>query len=178
MPQDERAPVLVHDVEEQHRPCVRHDHSKIVHVGSRLDVDEPAIAHGWITAQSIDRKRQTHVLNATQPVPEPGAYGGSVLVMPVSPTAPDTRYWGFYHASHVYEGNDARRIARIDKVLSGRYLMAAIDVSPAWLTGDTDLMERVRAAASLVDVPIGFFEVRLPIVRLRQYVQEPVGNGR
>jgi hypothetical protein len=110
-------------------------------------------------------------------VPEQGAFGGSVLVMPVSPTAPDTRYWGFYHASHVYEGNAARRIARIDKVRSGRYLMAAIDVEPGRLTGDTELMERARAAASLVDVPIGSFDVRLPIVRLRQYVREPVRTG-
>jgi hypothetical protein len=127
-------------------------------------------ASGWLFASVVDENQQPFV-------PEKGGYRGSVLVMPVSPTAPDSRYWGFYHASHLYSAN-GQTVARIQQVLPGPYLMAAIDVEPYRLSADTALMERARAAATRVDAPSGRFDVRLPIVRLRPFVQEPIRIGQ
>jgi hypothetical protein len=61
----------------------------------------------------------------------------------------------------------------MERVLPGSYLVVAIDVEPYRVTGDTDLMERVRAAAVPVEIREGQVPVRLRVVRLRPFVQEP-----
>jgi hypothetical protein len=60
----------------------------------------------------------------------------------------------------------------MDGMLPGSYLAAAIDVEPYRLTGDTELMERARAAAVPVDIHEGNTPVTLRVVRLRPFVQE------
>ena len=121
---------------------------------------------GWLFAAVLDETGKPFAR-------EPGAFGGSVIVMPVLPTAPDTRYWGFYHASGIYSAN-GQTLAQIEHILPGRYLVAAIDVEPYLLSGDTELMERARAASTLVDAPSGRFDLRLHIVRLRAFIKQSI----
>jgi len=61
----------------------------------------------------------------------------------------------------------------MDGILPGSYLAAAIDVEPYRLTGDTELMERVRAAAVGVDIHEGDTRLTLRVLRLRSFVQGP-----
>jgi hypothetical protein len=126
----------------------------------RLVVTNP----GWLFATVIDESGKPFARPA-------GAFHGSVLVMPVDPAAPDSRHWGFYDASNIYSSSNGEALARIENIAPGAYLIAAIDVEPYRLTNDTDLMERARAGATLVQARSGAFDVRLRIVRLRALVR-------
>jgi hypothetical protein len=61
----------------------------------------------------------------------------------------------------------------MERVLPGSYLAVAIDVEPYRLSGDTDLMERARAAAVPVEIHEGETPLRLRVLRLRPLVQGP-----
>jgi hypothetical protein len=97
---------------------------------------------------------------------------GSVLLMPRDPADLDALGWG-YRATQRNRGNSGMWYYEMERVLPGSYLVVAIDVEPYRVTGDTDLMERVRAAAVPVEIREGQVPVRLRVVRLRPFVQEP-----
>jgi hypothetical protein len=59
-------------------------------------------------------------------------------------------------------------------VLPGSYLMIGIDVGAHLLSADADLMQRARAAATPIDITPGAIQRRMQIVRLRQFVRQPV----
>jgi len=52
-------------------------------------------------------------------------------------------------------------------VLPGSYLAVAIDVAPFHLTVDAELMARVRAAATSIEIAEGNTFVRLRLVRVQ-----------
>jgi len=97
---------------------------------------------------------------------------GSLLLMPTDPTDLDPLGWGF-RATPGGGANNGVPFWRMDGVLAGSYLAVVIDVEPYRLTGDTDLMERARAAAMRLEIPEGprQTQVRVPVVRLRPFVR-------
>jgi hypothetical protein len=97
---------------------------------------------------------------------------GSVLLLPQSPAELDARSWGF-QATQKNRGNNGVWYYAMAGILPGSYLAAAIDVEPYRLTGDTELMERARAAALPVDIHEGDTPLTLRVVRLRPFVQGP-----
>jgi hypothetical protein len=101
---------------------------------------------------------------------------GSVLLLPQSPAELDARGWGF-RATRKNRGNNGIWLYAIDGILPGSYLAAAIDVEPYRLTGDTELMERARAAAVRVDIHEGNTPLTLRVVRLQPFVQGPAAQA-
>jgi hypothetical protein len=95
---------------------------------------------------------------------------GSVLLMPTDPGDLDALGWG-YRATQRNRGDQGVWYYEMEAVLPGSYLVAAIDVEPYRVTGDADVMERVRAAAVPVDMREGRVPVQLRVVRLRPFVQ-------
>jgi hypothetical protein len=98
--------------------------------------------------------------------------GGSLLLMPPDPRDLDAMSWGF-RATQGYSGQGGIWYHRMEHVVPGPYLAAAIDVEPYRLSGDTDLMERARTAAVPVEIREGETRVNLRLVRLRPFVQNP-----
>jgi hypothetical protein len=97
---------------------------------------------------------------------------GSVLLMPRNPSDLDPLGWGF----RATQKNYARAgvwTYRMERVLPGSYLVVAVDAAPYNISGDTDLMERVRAAAVPVEIHEGETPLRLRVLRLRPLVQGP-----
>jgi hypothetical protein len=97
---------------------------------------------------------------------------GSVLLMSRAAVDVDPLGWG-YRATQKNRGYNGVWYYTMERVLPGSYLAVAIDVEPYRLTGDTDLMERARAAAVPVEIREGETPVRLRLVRLRPFVQGP-----
>jgi hypothetical protein len=95
---------------------------------------------------------------------------GSFLLMPRSPTERDPLGWG-YNATQQNRGQDGVSYYSMDGILPGSYLAVAIDVEPYRLTGDSDLMERARAAAIPIEVHEGRMVLAVPLVRLRPFVR-------
>jgi hypothetical protein len=99
---------------------------------------------------------------------------GSVLLMSPDPTELDALGWGFRATQQNY-GQNGVSFYTMDRILPGTYLAVAIDVEPYRLSGDADLMERARAAATPLDIGKGRTRVDLRVVRLRPFVQN-TGN--
>jgi hypothetical protein len=97
--------------------------------------------------------------------------GGSVLLMSPDPAVVDPLGWG-YRATQMNYGVGAVSYYTMDRILPGRYLMIAIDVSPSQLTNDADLMERARAAATTIEIHQGQTPVALRLVRLKPFVRD------
>jgi hypothetical protein len=97
---------------------------------------------------------------------------GSVLLMPRNPADLDPLSWGF-RATQTNSGQSGVWYYRMERVVPGSYLAAAIDVEPYRLSGDSDLMERARAAAVPVEIREGETRVNLRLVRLRPFIQIP-----
>jgi hypothetical protein len=96
---------------------------------------------------------------------------GWVLLMPTTLAELDPLGWG-YRATQKNRGHNGVWYYTMDRVLPGSYLAVAIDVEPYRLTGDTDLMERARAAAVRVEIKEGHAPLHLRLLRLRPFVQE------
>jgi len=96
---------------------------------------------------------------------------GSVLLMPTDPADLDALGWG-YRATQRNRGSSGVWYYEMERVLPGHYLAVAIDVEPYRVSGDTDLMERARAAAVPVEIREGQIPVRLRLLRLRPFVQD------
>jgi hypothetical protein len=97
---------------------------------------------------------------------------GSVLLMPREAKDIDALGWGF-GATQIYRGTGGVGYYRMERLVPGSYLAAAIDVEPYRLSGDTDLMERARAAAVPIEIREGETGLNLRLVRLRPFVQGP-----
>jgi hypothetical protein len=97
---------------------------------------------------------------------------GSVLLMPRNASDLDPLGWGFRATQKNYVTAGVWTY-RMERVLPGSYLAVAIDAAPYNLSGDTDLMERARAAAAAVEIREGEMPVRLRVLRLRLLVQGP-----
>ncbi len=82
----------------------------------------------------------------------------------------DALGWGF-RATQMNYGMSGVSYYTMDRILPGSYLAVAIDVEPYRLGGDTDLMERARAAATSIEIHEGQTRVDLRVVRLRRFVQ-------
>jgi hypothetical protein len=97
---------------------------------------------------------------------------GWVLLLPKSPTELDAHSWGL-RATQKNRSFGGIWYYSMEGIIPGSYLAAAIDVEPSRLTGDTELMERARAAALSIEVHEGENRLPLRVLRLRSYVQAP-----
>ena len=91
------------------------------------------------------------------------AGGASLLLMPREPGELDALGWGFRLGQKKQSGDGYT----VEHVLPGSYLAVAIDVAPFHLTADAELMTRVRAAATPIEVAEGNASVRLRLVRVQ-----------
>jgi hypothetical protein len=96
---------------------------------------------------------------------------GSVLLMPPDPTELDALGWGFQAAQQNY-GIRGVSYYRMERILPGSYLVAAIDVEPYRLSGDAELMERARAAATRIEIGDGVNRAHLRVIRLKPFVYD------
>jgi hypothetical protein len=94
---------------------------------------------------------------------------GSVLLMSRDPSDMDPLGWGF-RATQKNRGVGDAWFYEMDRLLPGPYLAVAIDVEPYRLTGDSDLMERARAAAVPVEIREGQTPLDLRVFRLRPFL--------
>jgi hypothetical protein len=97
---------------------------------------------------------------------------GSVLLMPRDPKDIDPLGWGF-RATQRNRGEAGAWYYAMEQVLPGPYLAVAIGVEPYRLSADTDLMERARAAAIPIEIGPGMTPLKLPLLRLRPFLQGP-----
>lgn len=100
-------------------------------------------------------------------------FSGSLVLMPRDETNLDPLGWGF----RVTEGSGSINGVphhTMWGVLPGSYLMIGIDIRAHLLSADADLMQRARAAATPIEIAPGVVQRRLPIVRLRQFVRQPL----
>jgi hypothetical protein len=100
-------------------------------------------------------------------------YDGWVVLMSRVPDDLDAMGWGFGATQSNY-GAAGVGYYRMERLTPGPYLVAAVDVEPSRLTGDTNLMERARAGAVPVDIREGEqTQLNVRLVRLRPFVQNP-----
>jgi hypothetical protein len=92
--------------------------------------------------------------------------------MPRNPSDLDPLGWG-YRATQKTYARAGVWTYRMERVLPGSYLAAAIDAAAYNRSGDADLMERVREAAVPVEIHEGETPLRLRVLRLRSPVQGP-----
>lgn len=96
---------------------------------------------------------------------------GWMLLMPRDAADIDPLGWG-YRATQRNRGSNGTWYYDMESILPGSYLAVAVDVEPYRLTGDAELMERARAAATSVEVREGRTPLSLRVVRLRQFVRD------
>jgi hypothetical protein len=96
--------------------------------------------------------------------------GGCCSCRAMRPTS--TRSAGAIARRKRNRGSNGTWYYDMESILPGSYLAVAVDVEPYRLTGDAELMERARAAATSVEVREGRTPLSLRVVRLRQFVRD------
>ena len=94
-----------------------------------------------------------------------------VLLLPRSPTARDYRGRDYAGFSRVTRFPDGMHRYFATPVPPGTYLAVATDVRLQDLLGDSDLMEKARAAATSINVQPGVMQLPLRLTSLRQYIE-------
>ena len=102
----------------------------------------------------------------------------TVMLMPDSPTELTMPNPGFDHLQRDYRGRSGRVFHRIERIVPRRYLAAAIDIPAYLLQQDSDLMNRVRVAATPVDIKEGYNELELNVIPLGDYKPPSAGKLR
>lgn len=97
----------------------------------------------------------------------------SLVLMPRDETNLDPLGWGF-RVTESAGSTDGVPHHTMWGVLPGPYLMIGIDVRAHLLSADADLMQRARAAATPIDIIPGVTQRRMQIVRLGQFVRQPL----